>query len=208
MEEIWKTIPDVEGYEVSSLGRVRSYRSNGGIRSKYPKLLHPYVEYRPSRLNVRVMLRVNGKNKIFLVHRLVMLSFVGPCPLGLEVCHGNGSTLDNEFSNLRYDTRESNILDIYKHYGGLHPTTIQYKINVAKGLGMTETNARVSTLVGYMKKVYNIVASNPDCDQGVIQTELHSTRHHVNNVLRQLLNLKVVSREKRDGLYRYRALSE
>ncbi len=50
-----------------------------------------------------------------LVHRLVLKAFIGPCPVGCEVLHGNGNKLDNNLSNLRYGTRSENMVDSVKH---------------------------------------------------------------------------------------------
>lgn len=38
-EEFWKPVPNYESYEVSTLGRVRSWRSHGGKRRAAPKVL-------------------------------------------------------------------------------------------------------------------------------------------------------------------------
>jgi hypothetical protein len=62
-----------------------------------------------------VKFRNNGKYKVYLVHRLVLESFVGPCPEGMEACHNDGDVLNNRLSNLRWDTRQSNQFDRYKH---------------------------------------------------------------------------------------------
>src|SRR5699024_9639299 len=49
------------------------------------------------------------------VHRLVMEAFVGPCPEGMEVCHWNDNASDNRLSNLRYDTRSANTMDMIRN---------------------------------------------------------------------------------------------
>lgn len=49
-----------------------------------------------------------------LVHRLVMLAFVGLCPPGQEVLHGPGRELDNRLVNLKYGTHSENTLDKYR----------------------------------------------------------------------------------------------
>lgn len=48
------------------------------------------------------------------VHQLVLLTFVGPAPEGLEVRHINGNPSDNRLENLFYGTRTENIIDVYK----------------------------------------------------------------------------------------------
>lgn len=46
------------------------------------------------------------------VHSLVMATFVGPCPPGMEVCHGGDDKTNNTLANLRYDTHRANILEM------------------------------------------------------------------------------------------------
>ncbi len=56
-----------------------------------------------------------GKVEMKLVHRLVLETFVGPCPDKQECCHNNGNSLDNRISNLRWDTRKANVKDACVH---------------------------------------------------------------------------------------------
>ena len=50
-----------------------------------------------------------------LVHRLVLETFVGPCPEGMECCHIDGDASNNWLHNLRWDTRKANAGDRIKH---------------------------------------------------------------------------------------------
>lgn len=53
-----------------------------------------------------------GKRVSKLVHRIVLEAFVGPCPDGMEGCHGPDSDKsNNRLSNLRWDTRTENNRD-------------------------------------------------------------------------------------------------
>lgn len=99
MSEIWRAIPGLPKYEVSDLGRIRSFKSGACRILKLSPDKNGYPVIHPS-----------GHTPKF-VHRLVMLAFVGPCPEGLEVCHGPGGQADNRPSNLRYDTRKGNLQD-------------------------------------------------------------------------------------------------
>jgi HNH endonuclease len=59
-----------------------------------------------------VHLRRDGKSLPFLVHQLVLLAFVGPCPDGMETRHVPDPDRDNNrLSNLRYGTRTDNYMD-------------------------------------------------------------------------------------------------
>ncbi len=49
------------------------------------------------------------------VSRLILEAFVGPCPAGMECCHGPGGCDDNRPSNLRWGTHESNMVDVHRY---------------------------------------------------------------------------------------------
>ena len=57
------------------------------------------------------------------VHRLILETFTGSCPKGMEACHNNGIRTDNRLENLRWDTRKNNIGDEIKH--GTHYSPYQ-----------------------------------------------------------------------------------
>ena len=115
MHEKWKTIDNYELYDVSNLGRIRSWNNNSGNgtgRRIAPRVL---------RLGVcpggypQVSLCVSGTTKKLSVHRLVLEAFVGPCPAGMECCHNDGSRANNHLGNLRWDTRSANRQDAITH---------------------------------------------------------------------------------------------
>ncbi|HEY9610494.1 HNH endonuclease [Allocoleopsis sp.] len=45
------------------------------------------------------------------IHRLVLLTFVGPCPEGFQACHKNSDRADNRLSNLTWGSRKRNARD-------------------------------------------------------------------------------------------------
>lgn len=49
------------------------------------------------------------------VHRILLEAFVGPCPKGMESCHGDGNRANNALSNLRYGTKLENGRDKVLH---------------------------------------------------------------------------------------------
>lgn len=102
--ENWLPIPGHPGYEVSDMGRVRSYRVRGSRSlATSPHILKPHIDKKGySGLNA-------GKGQYKKVHQLVMLAFVGPCPEGMEVLHNDGNPQNNHLDNLRYDTHLANI---------------------------------------------------------------------------------------------------
>jgi hypothetical protein len=62
----------------------------------------------------------DGVRKLCYVHRLVLETFVGPRPPGMEGCHfPDRDPANNRLNNLRWDTRQANVNDMIAH--GTHP---------------------------------------------------------------------------------------
>lgn len=121
MAEIWKDIPGYEGrYQASTEGRIRSVDHRVRVvahGTESTRLMKGRV-LRPGKLkdgHVSVVLGHGAHGS--LVHRLVMLTFVGPVPEGCEVCHNDGNPQNNALENLRYDTRSENIKDVMRQGG-------------------------------------------------------------------------------------------
>ncbi|MET8100206.1 NUMOD4 domain-containing protein [Streptomyces sp. NPDC005236] len=106
MEEEWKPVPGFDGwYDVSSLGRVRSWKARGRPdRATEPTILRD----QPHKKGLRyVSLRRDGNYVRQLVHRLVMLAFVGePSEAEALVLHLNKNNNDNRLVNLEYVSPE------------------------------------------------------------------------------------------------------
>lgn len=116
--ESWSSLPHWEGfYAVSDLGRVRSLarqivRSDGRVLNLREKFLKHGVG--PQGYH-SVGLSRACENYLMKVHRLVLLSFVGPCPDGMEGCHNDGDTSNNCLYNLRWDYHTNNMFDAIAH---------------------------------------------------------------------------------------------
>ena len=116
--EAWKAIPGFPGYEISDHGRVRSYLKSS------PAILKPVIKKRDG--YAQHNLRKNGKFISVKVHTLVLSSFIGPCPHGLQTCHNDGDRTNNHLKNLRYGTAFDNAQDRHNHgndryaYGETH----------------------------------------------------------------------------------------
>ena len=100
MKEIWKDIKGYEGrYQVSSLGRVYSNKSNIIRKPKSNK--DGYLE---------VSLWKNGKSHTFLIHRLVAEHFIPNINNKTCVNHINSKRDDNKVNNLEWvNIQENNI---------------------------------------------------------------------------------------------------
>lgn len=114
LNEIWKPIPDYElEYAVSNLGRVKRLKESTA-RRRYPAgmIIKPAKQkngYTITRLSLGDKIK-----KTFYTHRLVLKTFVGPCPDKYEVNHINGIRDDNRLDNLEYVSRSDNNLHAYK----------------------------------------------------------------------------------------------
>lgn len=99
--EIWKAVIGHEMYDVSSEGRVRSWKNGKWGRRPEPATLKPS-------LGNMGYLRVNLDGKVRLIHHLVLESHAGPRPDGFEGAHFNGDKMDNSLDNLRWTSPKGN----------------------------------------------------------------------------------------------------
>lgn len=97
--EEWRTIPGHTDYEVSSLGRVRSYKRCG------PDGIPMLFSGRPDPTGYP---RATVDGKLYYIHRLVALAWHGPRPDGMQIDHVNHQRNDNRPENLRYVTYDEN----------------------------------------------------------------------------------------------------
>jgi hypothetical protein len=107
-KETWKPVSGYDGlYEVSNLGRVRSYQNFGWGRKENPKLISLYTSKRGY---VQACLCRNNKSIQKDVHRLVAEAFLTEPASGMQIDHINGIKSDNRLSNLEWVTPQENSL--------------------------------------------------------------------------------------------------
>lgn len=116
--EQWHEIPGFEGwYQVSDTGLVRSVQRlvihSDGRKRVYPSVV--LRQYTDDFGYAKVTLKRNGVDWRVHIHHLVALTFHGPRPEGLWVCHRDGVRTNNTPDNLRYDTPASNAADAVRH---------------------------------------------------------------------------------------------
>lgn len=118
---VWRGEP-MPGYAVGSDGSVLSYwrrvpSGDGRFVWRVTEQSRPLKPYKAGSdmAHLSVALRSGGKTTRCYVHALVMEAFVGPRPLGLEVCHNDGNGRNNAVANLRYDTPKANEADKFLH---------------------------------------------------------------------------------------------
>jgi hypothetical protein len=112
--EQWRPVDGFPGYEVSDQGRVRSLPRvvQHGDRTKrvHGCVLRPAPSGAGRHLAV-TMVDEHRRKRTRYVHQLVLLTWVGPRPPGMEGCHGPAGIGDNGVANLRWDTHAANTLD-------------------------------------------------------------------------------------------------
>ena len=106
--ETWKGIKDFSDYEISNLGRVKSYN---------------VPCWRDSRILMgsinrngyyRVTLSKQEKEFYFYIHHLVLNAFTGLCPEGHEANHKDGIKTNNRRSNLEWTTHSKNMAHAFQ----------------------------------------------------------------------------------------------
>lgn len=109
MKEIWKQIPNYEGYEASNMGNIRSFINNASKIINEPHILKQITNEKGYK---RVQIRNKTIRKIWFVHRLVALAFIGDSDL--QINHKNGIKKDNTIDNLEYVTQSENLKHSYQ----------------------------------------------------------------------------------------------
>ncbi len=101
-----RPIAGYSGYWVTSDGRVASTITHNGNSGRWlkPSIHHHGYLY--------VALYLGHRRRYLRICRLVLETFVGSCPVGMEACHGpDANPANNRLENLRWGTRSSNAQD-------------------------------------------------------------------------------------------------
>lgn len=128
MEEVWKDVVGYEGlYKVSNFGKVtqnkRIIKIKGGHKTEINAKIKTHINIYGYEV---ISLALNGKQKLFQVHRLVASAFLGN-PLFLPtVNHVDENKTNNIVSNLEWCTHQYNSL----HGTGRQRKTDTYKNNL------------------------------------------------------------------------------
>lgn len=111
-----KPIPNFPGYFADIQGNIwtglkigRRTRTNIGVPIRK---LKPGVDAYGYLI---VRLYYKKKPRTRTVHQLILETFIGPRPKGMECCHEKGIKTDNRLKKLRWDTRSNNAKDRFKH---------------------------------------------------------------------------------------------
>lgn len=98
--EKWRAFPLNPKYEVSDQGRVRQTKT-GRVRKP--------VQFSNGYLALRCYDGGEGYHGTnYYVHFMVMRTWVGPRPEGMQVSHQDGTRTNNRLDNLKYESRKEN----------------------------------------------------------------------------------------------------
>lgn len=114
MEE-WKTIPSATDYEVSDHGGVR--RRVDSIQKRKGRIYKKGYVLKPQSDKNGYIINSLCHNKIpknYKRHRLVLETFVGPCPEEMNTNHIDGDKTNNHVSNLEWVSQSKNVQHAYK----------------------------------------------------------------------------------------------
>lgn len=112
----YRAIDGFPGYKISNTGSVMSCILRGPGRRYGDKWynLAVHINKRDSRFYVSLR-KENHKRYRISLHILLLSTFVGPCPDGLECRHLNGNCQDNRIENLCWGTHRENMGDKAVH---------------------------------------------------------------------------------------------
>src|ERR1039458_78239 len=103
----YREIPGFPGYRIGTDASVWSAWSTRGVIGN---------TWKPRKVQIRrgyceIVLARDGAPFHCFVHALLLVTFTGPRPEGMEALHGNDIGTDNRLDNLRWGTRTENSTD-------------------------------------------------------------------------------------------------
>ena len=149
--EIFKKIfNDLDYFEISNLGRIRSMSREIKIRGKHKGFVKTkFLSFGIDKNGYeRIPLLHNGKRKTYKVHRLVAIAFLPNPELKPQVNHINGIKNDNRTDNLEWCTAKENINHAFRlglKTGNERDKNGMSKIN-------TKQIKEITSLIGYTHK--------------------------------------------------------
>lgn len=140
-DEIWKDILGYEGlYQVSSFGRVRSFKPSG-VKLLTGEALHFG--------HIRVSLSKNGTVKRFMLHRIVATHFIENINSYPVINHIDFNPKNNHFKNLEWCTQYQNI----------HHSKSSGRFNNQNGRPRTIDDCKILTLATFYTLMKKSIAS-------------------------------------------------
>lgn len=117
--EAWRDVPNTKGqYQATESGMVRSVSIGKRTGRQRGRILSPTASRKGYRC-FRICVEGEAPRNVKL-HRVIMETFIGPCPAGMQVNHKDGDKTNNTVENLEYVTCKENIRHCWST--GLHGT--------------------------------------------------------------------------------------
>lgn len=114
MNDEWRAIPGIRGYLVNRQGEILGIRGRILKPTRFKEIPYSGFSYYG-----------HAMKKYCLVHRAVLLAFVGPPPKNQECRHLDGNPKNNNLENLKWGTHSENMQDRKRHgtyeYGEKNP---------------------------------------------------------------------------------------
>ena len=159
-----KTISDFPNYAATKDGKIWS--KSRITRHKHRWRGHWLKPSSDTWGRLRVTLCDDNQKTKKLIHQIVLETYVGPCPIGMEACHNNGVRTDNRLENLRWDTRKANHADAIKH--GTH----RGLLNKGSENGNTHLKEKDVRMIIYMWKTRLFLQKELAEEYGVDKTTI------------------------------------
>lgn len=108
--ELWKDIPEFDGYQISNLGRLRCCRDNHGNITNIYRIIRPSIDKEGYfYISMSKIIEKPRKQYHKRVNRLVAEAFIGLSPFpNMVVDHKDGNKQNNRASNLQWKTFAEN----------------------------------------------------------------------------------------------------
>lgn len=161
MNEFWKDVVGFEGlYQVSNLGRLKSFKSN-----KSGRVLRN-VNKTGGYININLIRK--GKFRSVKLHILVAETFLGKKPFkGAEVNHRDLNKQNNCASNLEWVTRSENVAHAIKHHPNMLKGMINYNQNI-RPVPILQFDMGLN-LIGEYKNSTEAATSTGVCRRNILQ---------------------------------------
>lgn len=184
MEEIWKDIPNYDGYQASNLGRIRTYNKiTYTKRHGYRHWKDRILSFKPSTtsnqksnqgIGYRVDLWKNGKPKTILVARLIATTFLEDLiDTDMTVNHKDGNRLNNNVNNLEWLSRSDNIKYGFENGQYKQTKTILYnEIEKKEFRSLSQADLFLKRSIGYccqkLKNNKSVVKSKAGIEYNIL----------------------------------------